>query len=81
MQTYLWTHQPELSDEPIDRLYHKIDLNNNEIDEIAIFKLKNDKYLYIKFVGTIDNLECGVTDVEEFDELSEAKKIYDLYVW
>ena len=79
-ETYLWSHEPELSAEPVERIKHNIDIRENEVDEIAIFKLQNDKYLYIKFVGVIDNIQLGITDIEEFDTLSEAEEVYKTYL-
>ena len=76
--TYLWSHSPFVSSPPKKRLKHLLhEGKKQEIDEIAIFELENGKFLFVRFYGTKLNLDWGFTDVEEFDNLEEAVKIYD----
>lgn len=77
-ETYLWSHHPFVSSPPIERIEHKIYVGKKgEIDEMGIFKLKNEKFLFIRFYGTKLDLNKGFTDIEEFKSLKEAKNVYN----
>lgn len=77
-ETYIWSHEPFLSGIPVERIYHKLIKNeDNEIDEFAVFRLSNDKFLFIRFCGHLGDLEEGVTDLEELDSKEEAENIYN----
>lgn len=76
--TYLWSHKPFVSSPPKELIKHTIhEGKKQEIDEIAVFKLENQKYLYVRFCGTKMNLDWGFTDLEEFDTQEEAVKLYN----
>jgi len=77
-ETYIWTHEPFLSSPPKERINHVLfEGNKQEIDEMAIFKLENGKFLFIRFCGTKKDLTLGSTDVEEFDSLLDAQNVYN----
>jgi len=76
-ETYLWCHEPFVSSPPIKRVeYRLFEGKKGEIDEIAVFKLDNGKFLFIRFYGTKTDLNKGFTDIEEFKTLQEAKSVY-----
>lgn len=76
-ETYLWSHHPFISAPPAERVEHTQYVGTKgEIDEMAIFRLKNNKFLFIRFYGTKENLNQGFTDLEEFESLNEAKNVY-----
>lgn len=76
--TYLWEHEPFVSSPPCDRiLHHLYEGEKEEIDEIAVFKLQNEKFLFIRFYGTKKDLNMGFTDLEEFDSFDDAKMLYE----
>jgi hypothetical protein len=76
-KTYLWSHEPFVSAPPVKRVeYRLFEGKKGEIDEIAVFKLANDKFLFIRFYGTKIDLNKGFTDIEEFNTLQEAKIVY-----
>ena len=77
-ETYLWSHEPFVSSPPIERIEHTLlEGKKEEIDEMAIFRLENNKFLFIRFYGTKRDLNKGFTDLEEFEALNEAKKVYN----
>ncbi len=76
-KTYLWSHRPFLSAPPIKRVkYRLFEGKKGEIDEIAVFQLNNDQFLFIRFYGIKTDLNKGFTDIEEFETLQEAKSVY-----
>ncbi len=78
-KTYLWSHEPFLTGQPIERIRHSLMENQEgELDEVAVFKLDNGKFLFIRFCGNLLNLEEGITDLEEFDAEEDAVKLYQL---
>lgn len=72
-ETFLWTHEPLLSEEPIERLFHSLIENDKLINEAAIFKLKNEKYLFIHFCGNKEDLSLGFTELIEFEDEEKAR--------
>lgn len=82
--TYVWVQEPWLSASPIERLKHAVYRGDKgEVDEMAVFKLENGKYLYIRYCGNEKILleqdeDVGFTDSEEFDSLDEAEALYDM---
>lgn len=79
--TYLWTHEPLVSGIPSDLIKRSLRDEKGEIDESAIFKMDNDKYLFIKFSGVKNKLYMGITTVEERDSLQEINDVYSEYTW
>lgn len=78
--SYLWHHEPVLSAPPIEVLAHQlVHLDDDEIQEIAVFKLENNKFLYICFMGVLTHLDNGITDVEECDDFETAHNLFELY--
>lgn len=76
--TYLWIQEPFISSPPILRLEHSyLENSNQEIDEFAVFKLNNDKFLFIRFCGTKKDLSLGFTELEEFNTEEEAVDFYN----
>jgi hypothetical protein len=82
MIKYLWRHEPMLSAEPVECLKHLLFENENTICEMAVFKLENDDYCFVKLL-TEDksNVQCGLTDIEEFKTEKEAVEIFDSLKW
>ena len=77
-ETYLWSHQPFVSSPPEERLKHIIQYGDmDQVDEVAVFRLQNQKFLFIRFYGIITDLSCGFTDVEEFEKLEDALHLYE----
>jgi CRISPR/Cas system-associated endoribonuclease Cas2 len=82
--TYVWIQEPWLSASPIERIKHSIYRGEKgELDEVAVYKLENEKYLYIRYCGNekmieTENGDIGFTDSEEFDSLEEAISLYEM---
>lgn len=75
--TYLWKQEPMISAAPIETLHHMIHVQEEEVFEAAVFKLENDKFLYISYSSDFRSEDgVGVTDIEEFDNLEDAVKLY-----
>lgn len=74
--TALWTHEPMVSAAPIELLEHIEHNQEGQLYEAAVFKLENDKYLFISFSKDGNEEQTGVTDYEEFDKLEEAVKLF-----
>lgn len=67
-----------LSSEPNTIIKHHLLEEGDCVCEVAVFKLENDKYLYIRYVSDSKNdNNIGFTDLEEFDKESEAVKLYN----
>lgn len=84
--TYVWIQEPWLSASPIERIKHSIHRGEKgELDEAAIYKLENEKYLYIRYCGNEKTLEkeedIGFTDLEEFDTLQEAESLFNMIIY
>jgi hypothetical protein len=79
--TYLWTQEPFVSGVPETVVEHSLREEKGEIDEAAVFKMSNEKYLFIKFSGVKEKLHLGITFIEERDTLQEIKDVYSEYVW
>lgn len=76
-KTYIWSHEPFLSGIPQKRIRHSLlESSKGELDEAAVFELSNGKFLFIRFYGNSENLEEGVTDIEEFETENEAVELY-----
>lgn len=82
--TYVWIQEPWLSSSPTERLEHAVYRGEKgELDEMAIYKLENGKYLYIRYCGNEKVLlekdeDIGFTDLEEFESLDEALNLYNM---
>ena len=77
----LWTHSPTLSGEPEEILDHFSHIESDLVLEVAVLRLSNDKFLFIKFTSeNIIDKNCGLTDLEEFDTYEEAAKVYNQMV-
>lgn len=76
--TFLWRHEPLISAPPCELILHYQHHEQNEIYEKAVFLLENDRYLYIRYCGLLDNDKSGVTDIEEFENFKEAEKVFNL---
>lgn len=79
---YIWMHEPVLSSVPTECLKYNFYEKDNTVCEMAVFKLENDKFCFIKFL-TEDktNVECGLTDIEETDLEEDAVKIFQDMNW
>lgn len=73
---YIWRHAPQISAQPKEILDFYTKKENGEVFQKAIFLLENNKYLYIMYNGMLDNPNSGITDIEEFDSLSEAEEVF-----
>lgn len=74
---YLWRHRPIISAPLKELLFHFIEVSGPEVFEKAVFLLENDKFLYIRYFGPLDDENKGVTDIEEFDTENQAKEVFD----
>lgn len=75
---YLWRQEPTLSSEPILTIKHRLLEEGDCVCEVAVFKLENEKYLYIRYVSDSKNdNNIGFTDLEEFDKEAEAVRLYN----
>lgn len=76
-KSWLWTQEPMISAPPIESVVYFQHLKDEELFESAVFKLENNKYLYISFCSDcISNNDVGITDYEEFDVLDDALMVY-----
>ena len=77
-ECYLWTHEPEVSAEPVETLKHIQHVDGDTVFEAAVVKLENGKFLFISFSSDVKSDEnIGITDLEEFDILEDAVKVYN----
>ncbi len=77
--TYIWSHEPEITAEPVERLEHDYFENGVEVQESAVYRLANENFLYIRYVGLLTDPTLGITDIDEFDDFVSAKDLFDLY--
>lgn len=78
--TYVFSHEPNLTAEPTERLERSIDIQEDgAINEQAIYKLENGKFAILSFRGTVKDLNCGTTEVLEFFRLDNAKEFYQVF--
>lgn len=62
---------------PIETINHFQHIDGELVYEVAVLKLENDKYLYVSFSSDHRfEEEVGTTDVEEFDNLEDAVRLY-----
>ena len=76
-ETFIWSHEPQLSSEPVERILHDLRNNDDEVDESALFRLSDGGYLCIKFKGLKTDTAFGITELEEFETIDEAKEFYE----
>lgn len=71
-----------LSSPPVECIRHILHEEKNIGCEMAVFKLENDKYCFVKFLTEdINNVDCGLTDMEELETEDEAIGIFDNITW
>lgn len=72
----LWKHMPVLSAPLQEAIGNCVYGRNNHYDEIGLYKLANEKFLFIRFSGFINDDSFGFTDYQEYDSKEEAVDIY-----
>ena len=71
-----------LSSEPVECIRYILHEDEEVGCEMAVFKLENNKYCFIKFLTEdINNVECGLTDLEETETEDEAVSKFDNLAW
>lgn len=76
-ESYLWRHEPLISAPPIEVINHFLHEDGETVFEVAVFRLENENYLFISFCTECKTeKEVGITDMEEFDNLEEAVRLY-----
>ena len=82
MFKYIWRHSPTLTAQPEECLKNILYENNDTACEMAVFKLTNEKYCFVKFLtDDVNNTECGATDIEEFETENEAVELFNELSW
>lgn len=81
MEQYLWRHEPMVSDEPEQLVTSYLqEFQEDEVIEAAVYKLKNNKYLSICYMGCAQIEHSGNTEYEEFDNIKEALDSFHNYI-
>lgn len=76
-EIYLWRHWPLISSPPVEQIFFNSRSDKDFVEQKAVLKLENQKYLYIRYSGVLTDPKSGITDIEEFESLEEATEVYN----
>lgn len=69
----------DASSKPIELIKHYSRHYKGEIEEGAVWKMENGKFLYLSFSGTDENQDAGVIDHQEFTKQEDAIELFESF--